>query len=340
MNTFRRSPVLLMALALAATVLAPARAYSAGKADQARDPAQLEKEGKKRLEADLARAGKLRRPEWLGATPLEVELTANYNKMRRAVDSRFGEAKSRAAVKILYELIDRGTGKPREWAGWYIAQSLVWAKQTPFAMLEYSKARPTAHSLLSLGRCYLEYDQFKTATSYFERAAALAASEKQKNVLQARAYWGIGDVCRRRGDGSKAKAAYQMALNAFGLEMQVQGKPGWYYANVRKNTSRMQFLMDLCDAESLDVSTLKPGTYTATVQGFDGPITVNVTIADGKMTNIKVTAHKESIPLDCFEEIPRRIIENQTPSVDTITGATVTAVSVMGAVLKALQQAR
>ena len=335
MNTFRKSAFLLIVIALA-----PTWAYPDDGADKATDPAQLEREGKKRLEADLANARKLRRPAWLGATPLEVELTPDYKQMRRAVDSRFGKGKSREAVKILYELIDRGRGKPRDWAEWYIAQSLVWAKETPFAILEYSKGRPTPHSLLSLGRCYLEYDQSKTATSYFKRAATLAASQKQKNMLQAKAYWGIGDVCRRRGDVTKAKAAYQMALNAFELELQVKGKPGWYYANMRKSMARMRFLMDLCDAGELDVSKLKPGTYTGTVQGFDAPITVSVTLAGGKITKIKVTKHKESIPLDCFEEIPRRIIEKQTPSVDTITGATVTAVGVMGAVLEALQQAR
>jgi|GEM_PF-2573753 len=336
MSTPYRTSLLLLA------VVAASWAQAAEDPPPAKTLAKLEEEGRKRLEADLAKAKRLRRPEWLNNTPLEVKLTTDYKKMRRAVDSRFNKGKSREAVKILYELIDRGSGKPRNWAEWYLAQGLIWAKETAFGMLEYKKADPTPDALLSLGRCYLEYDQFKVAADIFQKARAVALSSrlKNKNLLEARAWWALADVRRQCGDFAEAKPAYRKAYGAFERESQVKGKPGWFIANMKKQMGRMRFMMDLCDAGSLEVADLKAGAYAGQVEGFDGPIAVRVTIAGGRIAKIEVTSHKESIPLDALTEIPRRIIESQTPSVDSITGATVTAIGVMGAVLKALNQAK
>jgi len=304
--------------------------------------AESEEEGRKRLEADLAKAKRLGRPDWLNDTPLTVKLTTDYKKMRRAVDSLFNKGKSREAVKILYELIDRGSAKARSWARWYLPQGLIWAKETAFAILEYNKANPTPDALLRLGRCYLEYDQFEEAADAFHKArtTALSSKRKDRNLLEARAWWGLADLHRRRGHFALAKPYYRKAYDAYERESEVTGKPGWFIANMKKEMGRMRFMMDLCDAGSVEVAQLRPGSYVGQVEGFDGPIAVCVTIAGGRIAKIEVTSHKESIPLDALTEIPRRIIERQTPSVDSITGATVTATGVMGAVLKALNQAK
>ena len=310
-------------------------------ANAADDFAEMEKEGLKRLSVDLGRAKKLGRPEWVESTPLKILLTSDYKQMRRAVDSRFHKGKNREAVRILYALIDGGNGKPKEWAKWYLAQGLVWAKEFPFAILEYNKHELTAHTLLSLGRCYMEYDQLKTAeTTFFMVFSRSSSQPAQKNVLEGRAHWSLGDISRRKGAYERAKEAYQRARRSYELASQQKGKPGWYVANMKKNMRRMKFLMKICDVGSLKVSELKAGAYTSRVDGFDGPIRVRVTIADGKITKVDITKHKESIPLDSLSEIPRRIIEKQSLSVDTITGATVTSVAVMGAVLTALEQAK
>jgi len=304
------------------------------------DPGKLEAEGARRMAADLTEAEKLGRPHWLRETSLEIPLVSDHRKMRREVDSQFYKGKCREAVKILYALIDRGSGKAKSWAEYYLPQGLVWAKAFPFAMIKYREEKPTPYNLLNLARCYLEYDQFAAAEELFAKARTLAEQLDQKNVLEANAWRGIGDVRRERGDFDEAKAAYRQACDAFERESKIEGKKGWYIANVRKQMSRMRFLMKLCDAGSLDVATLRPGTYAGEAGGYDGPISVSVTIAGGKIAKVTVTSQVESIPLDCFSEIPRRIVDTQTPSVDAITGATVTSVGVMGAVLKALEQAK
>ena len=87
--------------------------------------------------------------------------------------------------------------------------------------------------------------------------------------------------------------------------------------------------------------TLKDGEYTATVDGHNAPLTVVVTIKEGKIADVKVTDHKETVGLSdpAIAQIPEAIKAANDPSVDAISSATVTSKAIMNAVAKALEEA-
>jgi uncharacterized protein with FMN-binding domain len=73
-------------------------------------------------------------------------------------------------------------------------------------------------------------------------------------------------------------------------------------------------------------------------QGFKGPIKVEVTLVDGKITAIEVLEHSETegVSDPAFAQIPERIITAQSAEVDVATGATMSSKGIMEAVANAL----
>lgn len=85
----------------------------------------------------------------------------------------------------------------------------------------------------------------------------------------------------------------------------------------------------------------KDGTYTSSANGKNGPIKVNVTIVDGKITKIEVVEHDEAMEVagDALTQIPDAIIKAQSTDVDVAAGATITSNAIKDAVAAALLQA-
>ncbi len=84
------------------------------------------------------------------------------------------------------------------------------------------------------------------------------------------------------------------------------------------------------------------GTYTGTAPSFGltGPLTAEVTLSDGKITDIKVVSETDSLTGEWFGSaeallIPR-IIESQSLAVDAITGATTSSNGIRNAVAAAI----
>ena len=88
---------------------------------------------------------------------------------------------------------------------------------------------------------------------------------------------------------------------------------------------------------------MAPGTYTAEEYGFQQiqPVTVSVTVDENSIQEITIDDSKESVAMVRSVEtylIPR-ILEQQSISIDAITGATATSNAVLSAVRNALAQA-
>lgn len=87
---------------------------------------------------------------------------------------------------------------------------------------------------------------------------------------------------------------------------------------------------------------LANGTYTGVATGYAPDLTVSVTVLDNKITNILIISHNENNIKyygKAIDAIPTAIITNQTPVVDSISGATCTSIGIKQAVLNALSQA-
>lgn len=83
------------------------------------------------------------------------------------------------------------------------------------------------------------------------------------------------------------------------------------------------------------------GTYTGEAQGFGGPVSMEVVIEDGKITEVNVlSAEKEDgAYFTMAEDIIPAIIEAQSAEVDTISGATFSSTGIKDAVAIALEKA-
>ena len=82
-------------------------------------------------------------------------------------------------------------------------------------------------------------------------------------------------------------------------------------------------------------------TYSAKGNGYHGEMTVNVTIEDGKITDVELgDNHETNVVIDrAFPVIRERILEANTADVDSVTAATFSSYAIKTAVADAMQQA-
>jgi len=154
------------------------------------------------------------------------------------------------------------------------------------------------------------------------------AIRRERN-LKARAHW-------RRADARRMKKQYEDARKDY------EDAASLWEANGNRNFSTVTRLMvDLCTTiTELNVKKLKNGEYQGTARGYSGDITVAVRLKNGRVVNFAVTNHRESRPLKSLEILPTAIGRKQSPSVDAVSGATVTSYGVMAATLQALERAK
>ncbi len=121
-------------------------------------------------------------------------------------------------------------------------------------------------------------------------------------------------------------------------------KPKWVALGLA-----MTLLLGGCNATNTptsdadgDGTTLTAGTYSASADGNNGPLTVEVTIGEsGTIDAVTVTDHEETpnIADAAIEQIPSEIVEYQSIAVDTVAGATVTSTAILTAVADCITQA-
>lgn len=85
----------------------------------------------------------------------------------------------------------------------------------------------------------------------------------------------------------------------------------------------------------------KDGTFEGEADGFGGMIRVEVTIAEGKITDVQVTEAEgeDSAYLGMAKDITKKIIEKQSADVDTISGATFSSTGIREAAALAIEKA-
>lgn len=83
------------------------------------------------------------------------------------------------------------------------------------------------------------------------------------------------------------------------------------------------------------------GTFTGTSTGMQGPVTVEMSVENGKITKVAVTECSETAGLAdvALERIPAQIVEHQTTKLDTVTGATLASNAIMRAASAAAEEA-
>lgn len=90
------------------------------------------------------------------------------------------------------------------------------------------------------------------------------------------------------------------------------------------------------------VAKLTAGTYTSTKTGYQDTVTVEVTVSETSILDVKVTEitdHPETVIAIPCQQIPADIVATQSVLVDTVTGATMTSNAIIAAVTDCLEQA-
>ena len=80
------------------------------------------------------------------------------------------------------------------------------------------------------------------------------------------------------------------------------------------------------------------GTYTASAKGMNGEVPVTVVVENGNIKSVEVGENTETdgIGTNAISEVPGKIVEANSPDVDTTSGATVTSNAIIKAVKIAL----
>lgn len=85
----------------------------------------------------------------------------------------------------------------------------------------------------------------------------------------------------------------------------------------------------------------KAGTYTATVDGRNGPLTMEGVFTEDAIESLTVTSHSETegISDGAIQDLPQQIVDAQSLQVDAVAGATITSEAVIAAVKDLVEQA-
>ena len=128
----------------------------------------------------------------------------------------------------------------------------------------------------------------------------------------------VADALRKAG--SKQKAKISIAKNDVSK------------ANSRRANAGGTF--------SIANTNLKDGVYTGTGQGFNGPISVRVTVSGGNIVNVEILSYSDDAPyFNRAKAVISKMIGKQESSVDTVSGATYSSRGIIDAVRDALSKA-
>lgn len=96
-----------------------------------------------------------------------------------------------------------------------------------------------------------------------------------------------------------------------------------------------------CASSAGSTATASSKTFTGSSTGMQGPVTVTLSVDGGKITNVELTEISEtpSVASVAMERIPQQIVEHQTTTLDTVTGATFASNAIMRAASEAAKAA-
>lgn len=92
---------------------------------------------------------------------------------------------------------------------------------------------------------------------------------------------------------------------------------------------------------NVEVTFSNPGTYEASYNGYNGPVTISATFEEKGLTAVEIVASKETAHIGdvAFEPIIADAIEANGSGVDTVSGATFSSIAVKNALAAAAEQA-
>lgn len=149
----------------------------------------------------------------------------------------------------------------------------------------------------------------------------------------------IVDQKETEGIGSKAVAALPAEI-VKAQSADVQGIAGASVSSAAIKKA-VQECLNQAQVKKAAPLALKNGTFEGKAYGNNGWLTVEVTIKDNKITDIKTPGQRETKYLGdtAIREIGKDVLQYQTLNVDNIAGATVTSTALKTAIAQAIEKA-
>jgi uncharacterized protein with FMN-binding domain len=348
-----------------------AAAPSGDKTAKAADPAAPKAAGAKTKPEVLTLVKQLGStpPDWFAATPLNfppsLDLTWTPPPQGTPWDpnknvSQFiwstineNEPRWKEGIKFLHHLLVVNQNKPNllpqimeALGNMYHNLHQDWARAA-FWWQKSGRADPIdlAHCYFKLGSKDMAVEQIKGFSSddtrhgslirlwceMGETAKALQMAEATARSTPDVGNLAAGDVCRAAGRYPEAIAYYQKAVAA-----------GSGARDIAQNKKRAQASMDAIQlVEALDLKKIKDGKYKADSIGYAGPVEVEVAVAGGKITDVRVSNHHEKQYYSSITETCGAIIKKQgAKGVDATAAATITSEAIINASMKAVAKGK
>jgi uncharacterized protein with FMN-binding domain len=135
------------------------------------------------------------------------------------------------------------------------------------------------------------------------------------------------DICRALGRSQEALRYYQNVLNTTNGQRDLK-----QYKERAKASLEAVRLVD-----TLDIKRVPDGLYQDNSVGYSGQVFVEVAVARGRISDLKVTRHTEKQWYSSITDTRRQILQKQgAKGVDATSGATITSEAILNATLKAL----
>ena len=176
-------------------------------------------------------------------------------------------------------------------------------------------------------------------TAVVEQPAEAASSEAEEEALPKLPYADGVYVGSSRGYGGAVRVQVTMENTSRGILGAVQNALTGEVVN-NPLPPQPEPAAPLVVEEFTAPSTYLDGIYTAEAMGFEGEITVQVTVAEDKITDITLlSAEDEEEYLSQAKQVIPAILEGQSPNVDAVSGATYSSTGILNAVKLALAKA-
>ncbi|HJN09851.1 MAG: FMN-binding protein [Pirellulaceae bacterium] len=143
------------------------------------------------------------------------------------------------------------------------------------------------------------------------------------------AYLLAGDACRAAGRLSRAIDYYQKVLDVKDAQNKDHGIR--YHGRARDSIEAIKLF------DQANVARVADGTYRASSMAYVGSLEVEVRVANGQMTAVKVIKHREKQFYAALTDTPRQVLEKQSvQGIDATSRATITSQAIVNATAKAL----
>jgi len=136
-----------------------------------------------------------------------------------------------------------------------------------------------------------------------------------------------GDICRVIGRSKEALGHYQKVLDTNDGSR-----------DLKQAKERAQASLDAVKlVDALDIKRVPDGSYNDSSVGYSGQVLVEVSVAGGRISDVRVTKHTEKQWYSSITDTRRQILLKQgAKGVDATSGATITSEAMLNATLKAL----